>query len=562
MKKLRWQLIIIFLTGLVVGVLLLGEQPAAQPNQAPKPVRGGIYTEALVGSLQRLNPVLDYNNAVDHDINRLIFSGLLHFDDRGLPQGDMVESWGVSRDGTLYNFTLQKGLRWQDGQPVTSDDVLFTIDLMRKGGKIVPDDLQSLWKDVKAVRLSDTTMQFQLPEPYAPFLDYLTFGILPKHLLSKLSFDQIAAAPFNLKPVGSGPYRFDHLLVEDGQITGLVLNAWDQYYGKKPYIEQIVFRFYPDGDSALQAYRDGAVQGISEVTADILQPALAESNLSVYTGRKPQLSMVLFNLKDQDKAFLQEADVRRALLMGINRRRIIDRLLNGQAVLADGPILPDTWAYYGDLRVQDYDPEGAKNLLKQAGYVLSAETDTIRKKDQVELSFTLLYPDDELHKSIAQAIQSDWANLNVQADLEAVSYDQLINARLGQRSYEAALVDLNLSRTPDPDPYPFWDQAQAASGQNYSQWDNRVASEYLEQARITADLTERARLYRNFQVVFAEELPALPLYYPVYSYAVDKSVQGVRMGPLFDTSDRFSTILDWFFAVKRSTSAPTETPGK
>ncbi len=560
MKKLRWQLIIIFLTGLVVGVLLLGEQPAVQPNQAPQPVRGGIYTEALIGSMQRLNPVLDYNNPVDHDINRLIFSGLLRFDDRGLPESDMAESWGVSKDGTLYNFTLQKGIHWQDGQPLTSDDVLFTINLMRKGGSIVPEDLQSLWNDVKVIRLSDTTLQFQLPEPYAPFLDYLTFGILPKHLLNNLTFDQVASASFNLKPVGSGPYRFDHLLAENGQITGVVLMAWDQYYGKKPYVEQIVFRFFPDGASALKAYQDGAVQGISEVTPDILPAALAEANLSIYTGRKPQLSMILFNLKNQDKAFLQEVDVRRALFMGINRQRIVDQLLNGQAVLADGPILPGTWAYYDGLKTQDFDPEGAKNLLIQAGYVLNSETDTVRTKDKVTLEFTLLYPDDALHKSIALAIQKDWANLNVQADLQAVPYDQLINDRLGQRSYDAALVDLNLSRTPDPDPYPFWDQAQTASGQNYSQWDNRVASEYIEQARIAVDLTERIDLYRNFQVVFDEQLPALPLYYPVYSYGVDKSVQGVRMGPLFDSSDRFDTILDWYFAVTRSTAEPTATP--
>jgi peptide/nickel transport system substrate-binding protein len=248
--------------------------------------------------------------------------------------------------------------------------------------------------------------------------------------------------------------------------------------------------------------------------------------------------------------------------MGINRQRIINQLLGGQAVIANGPILPGTWAYYDGLQTQDFDPEGAKNLLKQAGYILAAETDTVRSKDKVALNFTLLYPDDDLHKSIAQAIQKDWANLNVQADLAPVPYDQLINDRLGQRAYDAALVDLNLSRTPDPDPYPFWDQAQAATGQNYTQWDSRVASEYLEQARIEVDLTERTRLYRNFQVVFDEELPALPLYYPVYSYGVDKGVQGVRMGPLFDTSDRFDTILDWFFAVKRSTSAPTSTPGK
>jgi peptide/nickel transport system substrate-binding protein len=235
-----------------------------------------------------------------------------------------------------------------------------------------------------------------LPEPYAPFLDYLTFGILPKHLLNKLTFDQMESAQFNLKPVGSGPYRFDHLLVENGQITGLVLMTWDKYFGKKPYVEQIVFRFYPDGETALQAYRDGSVQGISEITPEILQAALAETNLSIYSGRKPQLTMVLFNLKNQGKAFLQLADVRRALLMGINRQRIVDRTLNGQAVVADGPILPGTWAYYDALQSQGFDPEGAKTLLKQAGYGLTSEVDTVRTKESEALTFTLLYPDNEL----------------------------------------------------------------------------------------------------------------------------------------------------------------------
>jgi peptide/nickel transport system substrate-binding protein len=125
-------------------------------------------------------------------------------------------------------------------------------------------------------------------------------------------------------------------------------------------------------------------------------------------------------------------------------------------------------------------------------------------------------------------------------------------------------VDLNLSRSPDPDPYPFWDQAEATGGQNYSQWDNRVASEYLEQARVTLDLNDRARLYRNFQVVFDEEMPAIPLFNPVYTYAVINQVKGVRLGPLFDSSDRFETVQDWYLNARvpsqKGVPAPTSTP--
>ncbi len=560
MKKLRWQLIIIFLTGLVVGILLLGEQPGALQNTlAPQPAQGGIYTEALVGSYQRLNPVLDYYNPVDRDIDRLLFSGLLRFDERGLPQGDLAQSWGVSQDGTIYNFTLRKDIFWHDGQPVTAEDVLYTINLMRNSTNVFPPDVQAFWKDIEVKGLNDSTLQFLLPEPFAPFLDYLTFGILPKHILGDISFDDLIKSSFNMQPVGSGPFRFDHLDIENGKITGVELSAFDKYYGKKPFIQQMIFRYYSDSGAALQAYQQGNVQGISEVTPDILKSVLAEKNLSIYTGRKPELSIIMLNLNDPQSPFFQDPDVRRALLLGLNRQWMIDHLMNGQAVMADGPILPGTWAYYDGIEHVGYDQSQAQDLLKTAGYVLSGDQNSVRKKGDTALQFTLSYPDDDAHKAIAVEIQKEWTALGVKVALDAQPYDQLVNAELGQRKYQAALVDLNLSRSPDPDPYPFWDQAQATGGQNYSQWNDRTASEYLEQARITIDLTERTRLYRNFQVIFSQQLPSLPLYYPVYTYAVDQQIQGVRMGPLFDTSDRFVSVLDWFLVAKRQTQA-VETP--
>lgn len=546
MKKLRWQLLIIFLTGLIVGILLLGEQPKPlSPLDTPEPVKGGIYTEALVGSLVRLNPVLNYYNPPDRDISRMIFSGLVRFDSKGIPQVDLAASKGVSKDGTLYNFTLREDAIWHDGEPVTADDVVFTVNLLREGGGVVPQDVQEFWQEVELVKLSDTDIQFLLPEPFAPFLDYLTFGILPEHLLAGMTLDELIDSDFNLAPVGTGPYRFSQLIVEDGEIRGVALSANEEYYGQKPYIEQIIFRFYPDSAGAFQAYRDGQVQGVGLVTPDILPEVLVEDDLAVYTARKPELSMVMFNLNHQEFSFLQEPEIRKALLMGVNRQWIVDRILDGQAVVADGPILPETWAYYTGLKREAYDPEAAKTLLKAQGFVL-AEGETVRKKDDVALRFVLLHPDDDQHARIAEYIQASWLAIGVDVELEAVPYDLLISERLEQRDFEAALVDFNLSNSPDPDPYPFWDQAQAAGGQNYTQWDNRIASEYLEQARVAVNLDERAKLYRNFQMIFVQELPALPLYYPMYTYAVDREVLGVRVGPLFDTADRFANVTEWF----------------
>ena len=562
MKKLRWQILVVAVTIVIVALLLLSQQPVSVitlPEAAP----GGIYTEALIGSMGRLNPMLDWNNSADRDINRLIFSGLMRFDSRGLPQPDLADSWAATPDGMIYNFSLRQNAFWHDGQPVTSDDVIFTIELIKSTGSLFPQDIKDLWSQIEVKRLDDKTIQFKLAEPFAPFLDYVTFGILPKHLLETIPADQLANAEFNLQPVGSGPYKFDRLLTSGGQITGVVLAANADYYIQPPFIEQVVFRFYPNSAAAFDAYNQGEVLGVSQLTNDTLEQALRESTLSVYSSRLPQMGLVFLNLNDPSVLFLQSEKVRRALLFGVNRNVIVSHILNGQAIIADGPILPGSWAHYEDIEKFEYDPDAATALLKADGYVIPAGGGDVRAKDGQFLTFTLVHPDDAIHTQIAQAIQSDWALIGVKIDLQPLAYDSLVNDYLTPRNYQAALADLNTSRTPDPDPYLFWHQSEATGGQNYSQWDNRTASEFLETARTTADFAERARLYRNFQVVFIKDMPSLPLYYPVYSYGVDAQVQGVQVAPMYDVSDRLALITEWYLVTRRTleqTPEPTATP--
>ena len=561
MKKLRWQILVVILTLIVVAVLLLTQQPSLNPI-IPGPASGGIYTEALVGSFGRLNPLLDLNNIADRAIDRLIFSGLIRFDPSGIPQADLAESWGVSADGTIYNITIRPKATWQDGTPVTSDDVLFTINLLRSANSAFSADVRSLWDNVEITRLDDKNIKFTLKEPFVPFLDYLTFGILPKHLLETVSADQLSNADFNKAPVGSGPYKFDHLSVENGQITGVVLTVSDDYYGQKPFVQQIVFRYYTDAGAALVAFHAGDVLGVSQIPPNLVASTCADPTLSCYSSRLPQLTMVLFNLGDNDVSFLQDKNVRRALMAGLNRQWMVDNLLQGQAVVADSPILPQTWAYYDGVEHIGFDSDSAVSQLKNAGYILP-QNGTVRAKSNVSLSFTMVYPDDSIHAQLAQTIQQDWAAIGVEVKLQPVSYTSLLNDYLTPRTYQAALVDLDLSRSYDPDPYPFWHQVEITSGQNYSQWDNRTASEYLEQARVIADPTIRARLYRNFQVVFSRELPALPLYYPIYTYGVDQRMLGVQAVPLFEPADRFNGVSSWYLVTRRAleqTVQPTTTP--
>jgi len=555
MKKFRWQILILCVTGLVVGILLILErQGGILSATSPQAASGGIYTEALVGSLQRLNPILDQANEADQDVDRLIFSGLLKFDSSGNAQGDLAKSWSVSDDGILYNLELNDNVKWHDGKQFSADDVLFTIDLLKTGGASIPADLSKFWADVDVIKLDATHIQFKLPQAFAPFPDYLTFGVLPQHLLNNQTYDQILSSTFNLQPVGTGPFMFSDISVEGDQIKGITLTANKNYYGQKPYIQEIVFRYYADSQSAYQAYKDGYVQGISKVTNDILPDVLANNDLGVYSGRMPQLSMVFINLKDESVSFFQEVKVRKALYLAINRQQIIDKVYNGQAIKANGVIFPGTWSYLESTPTYSYDPDQAKELLKEAGYVVTGDTNAVRKKDDNEMKFVLSYPDDDLHKAIAEMIQKDWKALDITVTLEAVPVDVFVKEKLDSRGYQAALVDINFANSPDPDPYPFWDQGQITGGQNYSQWNDRTVSDTLEQARVTVDQGERTRLYHNFQYLFAEQIPAFPLFYPVYSYAVDKQVQGVSMGPLFSTSDRFDAVTSWFMVSSRTST--------
>ncbi len=272
---------------------------------------------------------------------------------------------------------------------------------------------------------------------------------------------------------------------------------------------------------------------------------------------------MILNLNNPTVPFLQNEKIRRALLLGVNRNLIVSHIMQGQAIIADGPILQGSWAYYNEIEHFDYDPDAASALLKSQGFVIPASGGDIRAKEGQFLTFTLIHPEDTIHTQIAQSLQADWALIGVKVDLQSVAYDSMVNDFLTPRNYQAALADLNTARTPDPDPYLFWHQSEATSGQNYSQWDNRTASEFLESARTEADFSARARLYRNFQVLFTKDMPSLPLYYPVYSFGVDLQVQGVQVAPMYDISDRIALITEWYLVTKRTlgqTPQPTGVP--
>jgi len=540
-------------------VALLVTQGPQGAIGAPQPAEGGAYTEALVGRIVRLNPLLDDANPVDRDIDRLLYRGLVSFDARGLPQPELAEGWSISADGTLYTITLRDDAVWHDGEPVISDDVIYTFSQFQDPDYPGAADLVEMWQAVNIIRLDDRTVQFQLPEPFAPFLDYLAEGLLPDHLLRGAQVEDLIDHPFNLEPVGTGPFRFDRFLLDSGRIEGVGLVAFDDFYGGRPFLDRVEFRTYPTGEAALAAYREGVVQGLAQIDEAGFAEVLADPGLRQYTAPIARAGAVFLNLAHPEKTFLAEKEVRQALLLAINRQWLIDEALDGQGIVAAGPIVPGSWAAADDLQPVPFDPAAAAALLETEGYVLPTgatpgSAEYVRSREDLVLRLTLVHADEPVATRIAEAIRDNWAAVGVRADLIAVEAGALVPEYLEPGSFEALLTEIDYAPYPDPDPYPFWHDTQIEGGQNYTGFDDRNSSIWLERARTTTDIAKRAEYYRSFQHRFRDQLPALFLYYPVYNYAVDSDVQGVRIGPLVDPSGRLEGIAGWYLVARRASS--------
>jgi peptide/nickel transport system substrate-binding protein len=562
MRNIRWQLLIA-IGGLALVVVLLIDQTPDQVTAPAQPVTGGVHSEALIGEIIRLNPILDFSNQPDRDIDRLIYHGLLHFDSRGIPVPDLAATWSISADASLYTFTLREDAVWHDGEPVTSDDIVYTYSKLQDDNYPGPEDIHELWSQVNIIRLDDRRVQFQLPEPFAPFLDYLSVGLLPDHLLRGVSAGDLIDHPFNLDPIGTGPFRLDQFILEDNRITGVSLVAFDEFYGQQPFLERIELILFENGQDALKAYNNGEVKGIGYLEESILSEALSLPSMNVHSARLPRLGLIFLNLQNPEKDFLSEKTVRRALAIAINHQWIIDQVFLGQAVQSIGPIMPGTWAFAEGIKALPFDPDEAAQILESEGWELPAGAspgtpEYQRVKDEEILSLELVHLEDDTNTQIAELVKRYWEAIAIQVELIPVSSDSLLDDFLQPRDFQAVLTELDLGSYPDPDPYPLWHDSQTETGQNYSGFSDRNTSIWLEQARTTPDRGRRSELYTSFQYRFQDQVPSILMYYPIYNYGIDAQVQGVTVGPLFNPSDRFNTVFDWYLVARRGVSPEKE----
>lgn len=557
-KHIRWQ-VILTLVGVLLLVMLVGLSTYSV-STVLIPDRGGVFREGVAGNPRYLSPLrCQGDNEVDQVLCAQLFRGLTRIDKRGRVVPDLAESWSVT-DGTIYTFRLKPDQLWQDGQPVTIDDVLYTISILQDPEVYSLPSLASLWRAVEVERVDDMTVRFILREPFTPFLDYTAIGLLPKHVWEGTPPAELATGSVNRIPVSNGPMQVaeiaaDHIRLEPNPF----------FVGNSPYISALELEFYPDHPSLFSAFLAGEIDGISTILPSDLPTAAARDDLQLFSSVMPEYVHIIFNLNNPNLPFFQDKLVRQALYYGVNRERLLEEVVAGQGIVSHSLMLPENWAYNPNVRQYQYDPERAKQLLDQAGWV-DTDGDGIRDKDGRQLEFQLTTNNDLTRQVLIEQIALDWQALGVRAVATQASFQELVADLLVPRHFDAALIGWE---TPgDPDPYPLWHSSQAeGGGQNYSGWSNEEADEIMQEARSITDMDARRELYWRFQEIFAEEAPAILLYHPVYTYGVSTRVQNVQMGSLNEPAERFANFADWYIVTRRvpdnqvPTVAPPTPPG-
>ncbi|WKZ28883.1 MAG: peptide ABC transporter substrate-binding protein [Patescibacteria group bacterium] len=537
----------------VLGAALLGGG-FYYSNTVIGPAVGGTIVEGVVGSPHSLNPILSLSNDVDNDLSRLIFSRLYTTDGRGRVVPDLVQEYGVSPDQKTYHFKLREGVRWHDGQPLTADDVFFTLSLIQDPAWKSP--LHAFFKNVTVEKPDDLTITLILKEPYAQLLSHLDFGILPRHVWKDASPSNAQMTEANLKPVGSGPFKFEDLRRDKrGFVMSYVLARNENYYQPAPYIETLTFQFYQDYASALEALRKRQIQSLSFVPRDKREEA-SSSNNTLVSLELPQVTAVFFNPKQNP--LLADKNVRRALTMSIDKGRILFDVLDGDGHPVDRPVLSGMSAT--STAPVPYNLAGAGTLLDSLGWKIDS-TDGLRKRIVTPakgsepavtetLSLVLTTVDQPESVGTATIIKNGWLALGVDVIVTAIPASEIHRTVIRSRDYDALLYGQLLGS--DLDPYPFWHSSQIQDpGLNLAMFSDSAADQALETARRTADPAARNQAYTKFLSSLSEQQPAAFLYSPSYTYAMPAELKGFSGSRVNSPSDRFATVTSWYLETAR-----------
>lgn len=578
--------------------------------QVEAPAVGGAYIEAVVGSPRLVNPLFASLNNVDMDLSRLIYSGLMRYTREQKLTSDLAVGYEISEDKKTYTFSLKKDVTWHDGKSFTARDVVYTMDLIQEPATGSP--LLLSFQGVKVEVLDDYTVRFTLSEPFPSFLASLTVGILPEHVWSSTPPEQIRLAKANLQPVGTGPFVWKSGTKNDlGFITRFELARFANYYRNSPYLEELTFDFFSEYEGvggAINALRDQKVNGLNFIPT-VLRERVERKHINLYTLQLPQYTALFFN-KDKNSG-LDSKEIRIALGRALDKNRIIREALRNEGAIINGPLLPGFPGYEeglaeGIMPVEEANaildkiwkritPEEYKIFLTkqlqgehQAGAIVAsstevnvasstpetvvvatttevtdAEIEEIVKSEMNEaqlfyrqnkegkiFEISLVTADTAEYKQAARLVAGFWQELGVKTEVKLINAKDISREALKNRDYDVLLYGVIIGG--DPDQYSFWHSSQINyPGLNLSRYANKVVDDTLTKIRQTDNTDEVNKLYVELRKLILDDVPAIFLYTPTYTYAQSDKIKGFDVKRISHPSDRFVNVTDWYIKTKK-----------
>jgi len=509
------------------------------------PEYGGNYVEGIIGQPMYVNPILSKTNESDEGLVKLIYNGLLKYGKGGELVNDLTDEYSVSEDGKEYIFNIKRSVKWHDGEELTADDVLFTINTIKDPQFKSP--IRQNWQGVNIEKNDDYSVKFILEKPYFGFLENLVVGILPEHIWNNIGADRFPLAKYNLEPIGTGSYKFSNFHKDsEGNILDYQLESFDDYFLGKPYISSVSFNFYADEQLMIDSYNKKEISGISNLSPQNSNSDRFRKSSSFYELKIPWPFTVFFN--KNKSVVLANDDVRKALNWATDKEEIIEKNIFGKANTIDSPFFLGTDEYIQDAERPRFNLDEANKILESGEWKLDG--DGLREKDGQKLEFRLFIVESANYVEIANTLKEQWKKVGAEVHIEALSFSDIQQNHIRPREYDALLVGQDASFNVDP--YSFWHSSNKKDpGLNLALFDDEEVDKMISEAREEIDKEKRIEKYHKFQKIVTEENPAVFLFSPHYLYLVDSKIKGIEIDKINSSKCRFGGINKWYIKTKR-----------
>jgi peptide/nickel transport system substrate-binding protein len=510
---------------MIVLIAACGQTPQTDnsvKSEDKPPAYGDILVRGDIGDASNLIPILA-SDSPSHSVASMVYNGLVKYDKNMNIVGDLAESWDISKNGLVITFKLRKGVRWHDGKPFTAADVLYTYQVTTDP-KTPTAYAGDFLKVKKAEVLDDYTFRVTYDKPFAPALISWSSAVLPRHLLEG---KDITKSPLSRHPIGTGPYKFKEWVA--GQ--KIVLVSDEDYFEGRPYIDGRITRIIPDTATMFLELRARNIGMMGLTPLQYTRQTdnnLFKENFNKYRYLAFAYTYLGYNLKNP---LFMDKRVRQAISYAINKDEIISGVLLGLGKPATGPYKHGTWAHNDKVKIYSYDPDKARDLMKQAGWS-DVNKDGILEKDGRPFEFEILTNQgNETRQKCAEIIQRQLKEIGITAKIRIVEWSAFVTDFINKRRFDAVILGWTIPL--DPDAYDVWHSSKTAPEElNFISYNNPEADEMLDKGRSTFNQGDRKKYYDRFQEILAEDQPYTFLYVPDELIIISKRFRGVEPAPI------------------------------